>query len=272
MNSRSTSLQAVDDFLRQSDPVSPAGQAVPPAQSPAPTQPALLVPPGGIEIPMESQEKVPKNEPEDTSGVQANPMIANPDGVPTVGNMLTATFNRGFVVEPPTDEERTLFLAALCHNRPVQFDISLCYGAVRMRVRSLPCYRLEDILLAWAEKKLGLRSKDGDKSNVSLADYYTKLQRAYTFMRVMSCSTHTAEGTKQTNYELEKVDEQLLGASSTDAAIDMFDAWMTERSGGLMNHMMFSLMVEAMSVHEQKLTTCLRQAANPNFWRPGRSS
>lgn len=267
---RSTPLAAVSEFLSQQP--APTEVATPGREAAAPA-PASLIPKEGISIPMETEaEKKDTPEGPHDSGINPNPIAANPDGLPTVGNMLTTSLSRGFAVEPPTDDERMLFLTALCHNEPVVWDVNLCGDAVTMRVRSTPNYRIEDIMLAWAESKLGPPSKENGKHGVSLALYHTHLQRAYTFMRIMSSTFRTAAGTKTTEFDLGSMDDKLLGAPSPEEAIKIFDDWITERTKGNMNHMIFSIMVEALSVHEQKFCTCLRQAANPNFWRPGQFS
>lgn len=210
---------------------------------------------------------------EDTSGIRPNPILSEPADVPNRSNVLTSTFNRGMVVEPPTMEERTLFQSALWHGEPVVWDISLCGGSMEVRVRSLPTYQLEDVILAWAADKLpSPDATSSDRAKISLTEYYTLLQRAYTFLRVESCTLRTARGNDVRKFNLKDVDSRLLGATSMKESITLLDDWIKERMSHGMNHMMFSLLVEAMAVHEHKLCMCLRSASNPNFWQPGTPS
>lgn len=267
---KSAPLQEVKAFLQSaSAPApSPTNQAAVPAAMAAP------IPKEGIELELPSSaEAAAPSKTEDAGGIRPNPVLSEPADVPTRANTLTATFNRGMVVEPPTAEERTLFQSALWHGEPVVWDIALCGGSMEVRVRSLPTYQIEDIILAWAADKLpNPESTTTERAKISLTEYYTLLQRAYTFLRVERCTMRTARGNEVKSFDLKAVDAKLLGAPSMKEATALLDGWIKERMSSGMNHMLFSLLVEAMAVHEHKLCMCLRSASNPNFWQPGTPS
>lgn len=268
--------------LSQTPPLSPAdelanfvaqaSQAAPVAATPP--APAAGIPPEGVEVeiakPAEAVAKASQQE--EASSIQPNPLLADPASVPSQANAITATFNRGQLVQSPTFEERTLFQSALWHGVPVVWNIELCGGGVEVKVRSLPSYALEDIILFWAARRIKDGVSDSAEAKLSLTDYYTALQRAYVFMRVHSISFRTPKGVQTDKFDLEALDKNLLDASTREQSAALLDAWVTERLRTNMNHMRFSLLVEALSVHEQKLCMCLRQASNPNFWQPGTPS
>lgn len=265
-------LAAVQAFIDRSAPAQPA----------APTPPAdpLMsagIPKEGIEITMPGEVTTPaRAEPEpEVSTVQPNPVISEPSELPTTANLLSDSM-KGVVVQPLTPEEKTLFQVALWHGSTVDWVIPMCGGSIEVLVRSLPSYRIEDALLAWAMAKLKTRQEGDGKNQVSLSAYFTDLQRAYTFMRVKSLTLHTPDGKSVENFDVEEVDKKILTASDNEQAIAVIDTWIESRVRGdsvkPMHHLKFSMMVEAMRVHEQKLCTCIRNASSPSFWLPGTPS